>query len=96
MLRYDAFPYERYGTFKGELQNISQSVVAPNQLRNSLTNNEPVYQATVKLDQQFVSAYGQQIKLTPEMTLTADIQLDTVPLYRLLLEPIYRTTGKLF
>jgi len=96
MLRYDAFPYERYGTFKGELQNISQSVVAPNQLRNSLTYNEPVYQATVKLDQQFVSAYGQQIKLTPEMTLTADIQLDTVPLYRLLLEPIYRTTGKLF
>ncbi len=96
MLRYDAFPYERYGTFKGELQNISQSVVAPNQLRNSLTNNESVYQATVKLDQQFVSAYGRQIKLTPEMTLTADIQLDTVPLYRLLLEPIYRTTGKLF
>lgn len=96
MLRYDAFPYERYGTFKGELQNISQSVVAPNQLRNSLTNNEPVYQATVKLDQQFVSAYGRQIKLTPEMTLTADIQLDTVPLYRLLLEPLYRTTGKLF
>ncbi|MBT3723961.1 MAG: HlyD family efflux transporter periplasmic adaptor subunit [Gammaproteobacteria bacterium] len=96
MLRYDAFPYERYGTFKGELQNVSQSVIAPGQTGNVQMASSPVYQATVKLDQQYVSAYGRQIKLTPEMTLSADIQLDTVPLYRLVLEPIYRTTGKLF
>jgi membrane fusion protein len=96
MLRYDAFPYERYGTFKGKLQNVSQSVVSPGQAGIVQVDASPVYQATVKLDQQYVSAYGRQIKLTPEMTLSADIQLDTVPLYRLVLEPIYRTTGKLF
>ena len=55
---------------------------------------EPAYRVTVALDQQFVKAYGQDLRLQAGMVVDADIWLDRRRLYEWVLEPIYSVLGR--
>ena len=46
------------------------------------------------LDQQFVKAYGQDLRLQAGMLVDADIWLDRRRLYEWVLEPLYSVLGK--
>ncbi|WP_198162043.1 HlyD family secretion protein [Sphingomonas sp. TDK1] len=87
-LRYDAFPYQRFGTFSGRIIAISRSALAPEEVDSALKFGEPVYTLRVRLDQQRISAFGQDMPLEPGMTLQADIALDRRSFLDWLLEPI--------
>lgn len=95
-IRYDAFPYQKFGLYKGKVQNISESVLMPNELSNSpLRTEEPVYRISANLQQPFVHAYGRNFPLKPGMTLNADIRLGERSLLQWLLDPIYSLKGRL-
>lgn len=95
LLRYDAFPYQSFGLYQGTVEDISQSIVNPNELPVPVALSEPVYPVTVRLDQQGISAYGKQMSLQAGMVLEADVILDRQRLIHWVLEPLYRIKGHL-
>lgn len=94
-MRYDAFPYQRFGLYKGEVTQYSKSILLPNEVSTPVPVNEPVYQVHVKLASQAVSAYGAEVPLQAGMLLSADIVLEQRSLLNWLFEPILSLRGRL-
>ena len=95
-IRYDAFPYQKFGLYAGEIVSISDTVLLPNEVLNTpLKVEEPVYQITASLVQPTVQAYGKNFALKPGMTLSADVRLSERTLLQWLLEPLYTLRGRI-
>ncbi len=85
---YDAFPYQRFGTYHGRIVKVSRTVVMNADITAPVTLNEPAYRATVALDQPDVVDHGKKIPLQPDMSLRADIVLEKRTLVDWILNPI--------
>lgn len=95
-IRYDAFPYQKFGLYQGVIESVAKTALLPGELPNTPVKlQEPVYRIEARLDEQGVSAYGQAIPLRSGMTLTADVELAERSLWQWLLEPIYSLKGRL-
>jgi membrane fusion protein len=94
-LRYDAFPYQRFGSQPGTLRQISNSTLAP--VDTGLPNKikEPSYRAIVRLERATLSAYGKELPLQAGMMVEADIALDRRRLIEWMFEPLFSVTGRL-
>lgn len=82
-LRYDAFPYQKYGSFKGRVEDVSSSVLLPQEIEKvaPVKVGEPAYVLEVVLERQTVPSGGAGLAhLRPDMTLTAMIEIDRRPL----------------
>jgi membrane fusion protein len=86
-LRYQAFPFERFGHAVGTVKDVGSNVLAVGE-SGPLAPKEPVYRVVVTLPEQSVLAYGQAMNLRAGMLLDADIQLERRKLYEWLIEPI--------
>ncbi len=87
-LMYDAFPYQRFGSFSGHIARISHSVLAPSEVDAPVKLQDPVYEIAVALDRQQINAFGETLPLEPGMTLNADVVLDRRSFLDWLLEPV--------
>lgn len=95
LIRYDAFPYQRYGLYGGRIVQIAETVINPNEISIQLPIQEPVYRIKVELDKQTVNAYNKEMPLQTGMSVAAEIILEERSLGQWLLEPIYSLRGKL-
>ena len=94
-IRFDAFPYQKFGIYSGQVTLVSNTILLPNEILNApISVSEPVYRITAELDQPYVRAYGKDLPLRPGMTLSADIKLGNRTLLQWLLEPIYSLKGR--
>ncbi|MFO1257134.1 MAG: HlyD family efflux transporter periplasmic adaptor subunit [Gammaproteobacteria bacterium] len=93
-LRYDAFPYQRFGIYEGHVKSISKNILHPSELQVPFELQEPVYKVIVALDSQQVKAYGQALPLQAGILLEADIILDKRSLFEWVLEPLYSLRGR--
>jgi membrane fusion protein len=99
-LRYQAFPYEKFGHQSGEIAQVSRSPLQSAELAGlplpaSLSAGaEPLYRITVSLDRQSVPAYGEAQPLVPGMQLEADVMLDRRRLIEWLFEPVLGIAGR--
>lgn len=91
VLRYESFPWQKFGQHSGTVSEISTSPLSPQEVA-SLTGNtqiqEPLYQVKVTLDSQSVQAYGKQFALRPGSALDADFIVDKRRIYEWVLEPL--------
>ncbi|WP_371186468.1 HlyD family efflux transporter periplasmic adaptor subunit [Thalassotalea maritima] len=94
-LRFDAFPYQRFGFIESEIVRIDNAIVTPNEIQIPVALQEPVYRLKAKLKQQYIAAYGQTFDLRSGMLFEADIMLERRSLMAWLLEPIYSIQGRL-
>lgn len=85
---YDAFPYQRFGSFGGKVQSLSRIIIDPRESEVPLKLEEAVYRVTVALDGQAVTAYGDKVPLQPGMTLQANIVLERQSFLSWLLQPL--------
>ncbi len=85
---YDAFPYQRFGSFAGKVRSVSRIVIDPRESEVPLKLEEAVYKVTVALDGQAIAAYGDKIPLQPGMTLQANIVLERQSFLQWLLQPL--------
>lgn len=85
---YDAFPYQRFGSFAGKVQSVSRIVIDPRESEAPLKLEEAVYRVTVALGDQGVAAYGEEVPLQPGMTLNANIVLERQSFLSWLLQPL--------
>ncbi|NGZ84485.1 HlyD family secretion protein [Duganella aceris] len=98
LLRYQAFPFQKFGHAHGVVESISQTALPANEFTGASTaggNAEPLYRITVKLARQTFQAYGRPQSLQAGMVLEADILQEKRKLYEWVLEPLYSLTGKL-
>lgn len=100
-LRYQAYPYQKFGQATGRVQSVSRTAMPAGEIftmgnvSSNSQNSEPFYRITVALDRQSMTAYGQQHPLQAGMLLDADIMLERRKLYEWVLEPLLSLTGKL-
>lgn len=87
-LLYDAFPYQRFGSFGGRVAKISRIAIDPRETDIPFPFEEPVYRIQVKLDQQAVKAFGDLSPLQAGMTLKANIVLERQTFLAWLLQPL--------
>lgn len=92
LLRYQSYPYQKFGQHGGSVLRISRSAIAPD--AGSGQVSEPHYRVLVELDEQSIIAYGKPEILRPGMLLEADILGERRRLYEWVLEPLYSLTGK--
>lgn len=87
-LLYDAFPYQRFGSFGGKVANISRIAIDPRESDIPFPFEEPVYRIKVDLDQQAIEAFGNLSPLQAGMTLQANIVLERQTFLAWLLQPL--------
>lgn len=103
LLRYQAYPYQKFGHYGGVVTSVARSALNPAELPAQLAglaaggerSSEPVYRVTVRLDSQHVTAYGKPVPLQPGMQLEADLLVERRRLIDWVLDPLYSFTGKL-
>lgn len=94
VLRYEAFPHERFGQYRGVVADVSQAVWSTGEKVGPLTIREPVYRVTVALDKQTVTVAGQEMVLKSGMLVNADILLEKRSLLEWLFEPVMQLRGR--
>jgi membrane fusion protein len=101
LIRYQAFPYQKFGQHSGHVREVSRTALRPEEL-SSVTQNqpsaggEPLYRIRVALDRATVLAYGAPQPLKPGMTLEASVVLEERKLYEWVLEPLFSISGRLW
>jgi membrane fusion protein len=102
LMRYAAYPYQKFGMARGQIVELAKSPYAVQELPAHIASavhskalpSELFYRVTVALDSQTIAAYGIPHLLQAGMLLEADIVQDERRLYEWALEPIYSVTGK--
>ena len=102
-LRYQAFPYQKFGHHAGQVLQVSRTPLQAAELAGlplpeamkGAASAEPLYRITVDLDQQAVQAYGQAQPLAAGMQLEADVLLDRRRLIEWVFEPLLSVTGRI-
>jgi membrane fusion protein len=98
LLRYQAFPYQKFGQHEGVVDTVSTSAVNPSELAGlpatGLEPGEPVFAIQVKLRSGDILANGETRPLQAGMQLEADILQERRKLYEWMLEPLYSVTRR--
>lgn len=97
LLRYQAFPYQKFGHQEGRIAAISRSALSPGELGALIGNaqqGEPFYRVTVSLARQAITAYGKPESLKPGMLVDADVLGERRALVEWIFEPLYSLGGK--
>lgn len=100
MVRYDAFPYQKFGHHEGRVSQVARVALTSQELSAlgldaQEVANEPLYRITVSLPAQTIKAYGEAQPLQVGMLIEADVMQETRKLYEWVLEPLISITGKL-
>ncbi|ATD68583.1 hemolysin D [Luteimonas chenhongjianii] len=95
LLRYQAYPHQKFGHHRGRVSRISRSALGPVQtVAGNAQQTEPLYRVTVALTKQAVTAYGNEEPLRPGMLLDVDILGERRRLIEWVFEPLYSLKGK--
>lgn len=94
-LRYQAFPYQRFGSHAGVVSEISRTIIRPGEADFPVQLTEPAYRVVVRPAEQHLLAYQQSLPLQAGMLLDADIKLDRRSLFQWVFDPIYSLAGTL-
>jgi membrane fusion protein len=97
LLRYQAYPYQKFGHQAGRVTQVSRTPLHSVELSGLAVTktDEPLYRITVALDRQEVLAYGMPQALSPGMQLEADVLLDRRRLIEWIFEPVLSITGRI-
>jgi membrane fusion protein len=85
---YDAFPYQQFGSYRGHIVKISQTILTSSDAAGPIKLNEPAYRITAALERPDIDAYGKKLLLQPDMLLKADIILESRSLMSWLMSPL--------
>jgi membrane fusion protein len=95
LLRYSAFPYQKFGEYSGTVTEISRAALQPEELKALVPSMQAAeqaktyYRVTVAPDRPDVMAYGRSEPLQASMQVDASVLLDRRPIYQWILEPLY-------
>lgn len=101
LLKYKAYPYQRFGLYEATVNRIDKSILNPHDMQVTRTFSIPVrmeeafYRVTVTLQQQTVNIYGKPYPLTAGMIFDGVILGEQRSIWQWIFEPIYSLKGTL-
>jgi membrane fusion protein len=101
LLRYQAFPYQKFGQQEARVREVATTSVRVEELPISAAampgaaQSEPVYRIRLELAQQTVKAYGTAMPLRSGMLVDASVMLERRKLYEWVLEPLFSISGRI-
>jgi membrane fusion protein len=96
LLRYLAYPYQKFGQHRASVVAISRNPMLAVELGFTPIDGtrEPLYRIKVALESQAIRAYGRLEPLQPGMQVEADILLDRRRLIEWIFEPLLSLAGR--
>jgi membrane fusion protein len=97
-LRYEAYPYQKFGQYTATVSEVASSALRPEELPFASvrgSSSEPLYRIRLVLDEQTVKAYGKAMPLKSGMQVEASVVLEERRLIEWVLEPLYSIAGRL-
>jgi membrane fusion protein len=101
LIRYGAYPYQKFGHYSARITEISRPPFLTAELPFPLAakaiatpSDESVYRIRAKIESQTANAYGVAQALQSGMQLEADVMLDTRTVAQWILEPLYSLRGR--
>ncbi|QDH16724.1 HlyD family secretion protein [Swingsia samuiensis] len=101
LLRYDAFPYQKFGLQHGHIIEITHAPVTSDTVANRAaasapqgkqgipsTSGQDIYRIRVLPDRSYIQTYSEKHPLEAGMTVSADIATDRRPLWQWILDPV--------
>jgi membrane fusion protein len=92
-LNYDAFPRQKFGTFAGKIDSVSDFVLLPAEVPQTFSLREATYRVQVEIGNTAIVTSAGSARLRPGMLLAAEIVLEKRNLIDWLLEPLRFTRG---
>ncbi|QYG06804.1 HlyD family secretion protein [Janthinobacterium sp. PAMC25594] len=90
-LRYEAYPFQRFGQAIGKVISVSRAPSVTSELKEIQRENSQAlisnYEIIVELEKQSILVDGHNVPLPPGMTLQADILAETRKLYQWMFVP---------
>lgn len=90
-IRYDAFPYQKYGQYPGKIREISSSPVLATEIMQwsaDMTQSEPLYRIRVAVPRAALNIDGRTSVLQAGMHLQASVSLEYRKLYQWAFAPL--------
>ncbi|MEJ2609070.1 MAG: HlyD family efflux transporter periplasmic adaptor subunit [Candidatus Thiodiazotropha sp.] len=100
-LRYDAYPYQKFGVYEGELTELANVDISSMELQSRFPHlmqqhqGMTFFRATVRPESQEIQAYGKPISLRTGLTLQADIHLERKRLIEWIFDPVFALGSKI-
>jgi membrane fusion protein len=99
LLRFDAYPYQKYGQLTGKVVSVSKAAVSAADIQTYATRadlaGESLFTIVVSLPEQILGQPAQQLQLQAGMRVEADLLHETRRLYEWILEPLYAAQSRL-
>lgn len=89
-IRYQAFPYQKFGQQYGWVESVSPGALANSEalVLTGARAPQPLYRVLLTLHRQTIDAYGKASPLKPGMTVSANIALDRRSLWQMAFAPL--------
>lgn len=94
-LRYEAYPYQRFGLYEGVVKHVSRAALRGSEIDSRLPPSEYYYKVTIELNEQCIVAYGKCEPLQSGMGVIANIETERRNLIEWALDPLYTISGKI-
>ncbi|OJY08907.1 MAG: hypothetical protein BGO90_14720 [Legionella sp. 40-6] len=94
IIKYDAYPSQRFGFYKAFIKEINLTVLTDEKEDKPIRVGEPYYKVKAELEMPYVNLYGKKKPLSHGMTLTAVITGEKKKIWRWVLDPIYSYYGE--
>ena len=98
LLRYQAYPYQKFGQYRAVVREVANTALRPEELGipgAGAQGGEPLYRIRLQLEQQGVLAYGKSMPLKSGMLVDASVELEHRHLYEWVLEPLFSISGRI-
>jgi len=95
LLRYSAFPFQKFGEYWGTVAAISHAAMSADEVKGVLgaeppsKQTGPFYRVIVNPDSQFAKVYGEERRLPASMRVQAYALLERRQLYEWIFDPLY-------
>ena len=88
-LRYETYPYQKFGEYGASVTSISPVALDRNELKQLSLSTDSYYRVQVAPLKQWVRAYGHNFSLHDGIKVEADIEVETRKIFEWILEPFY-------
>lgn len=94
-IRFDAFPYQKFGLAFGAITSIDKALILPSDKVLPIKMEEATYRVRASIHNQEINAYGKSFPLKVGMIADVDIMLEKRTLLEWILDPIYAIKGQI-
>jgi membrane fusion protein len=95
LLRYQAYPYQKFGLQEAAVSSISATSVSGRELPFPIPETEPVFLVTARLQKETITAFGREEPLQVGAKFDADLILESRKVWEYAIEPLLAARSNL-